>query len=109
MDQAWMVAFMLLVLAAGLDIAANMALAKSCGFIHKGWGISALVLVMLAFTCLAQAVREIDLAVAYATWGALGILGTALGGVFLLKQPLKPVGWLGIVLVVIAVVVMKTA
>ena len=56
-----------------------------------------------------QAVKEIDLAVAYASWGAIGILGTAIGGSLLFKQKLKPIGWIGIAVVIAAVVVMKTA
>ncbi|MEL7411564.1 MAG: SMR family transporter, partial [Pseudomonadota bacterium] len=56
-----------------------------------------------------QAVKEIDLAIAYASWGAIGILGTAIGGALLFKQKLKPIGWFGIFVVIAAVVVMKTA
>ena len=67
------------------------------------------MLVMLAFTLLAQAVKEIDLAIAYASWGAIGILGTAIGGAVLFKQKLKPIGWFGLFIVIAAVVVMKTA
>lgn len=103
------VSFGYVVLAALLDIAANMSLTKSRGFEHKGWGISAIVLVLAAFTLLAQAVKEIDLAIAYASWGAIGILGTALGGWFLFKQKLKPIGWVGIFTVIVSVIIMKTA
>ncbi len=54
--------------------------------------------------------KEIDLAIAYASWGgAIGILGTAVGGALLFKQKLKPIGWFGIFVVIAAVVVMKTA
>jgi spermidine export protein MdtI len=67
--------------AALLDIGANMAINRSVGFRDKGWGVLGILLVLCAFTLLSEAVStgKIDLAVAYATWGAIGILGTALG------------------------------
>ena len=89
-----------IVTAAGLDIVANIFLAKSDGFKKLAYGISAVVLVALAFTCLAYAVRGMDLAVAYAMWGALGILGTSLGGWLLFSHKIKPAGWLGIAVLV---------
>ncbi|EDP58785.1 SMR family transporter [Vibrio sp. AND4] len=109
MSQFYTLSFGFVVIAALVDIMANMALTRSKGFKHKGWGMAAIVLVMLAFTLLAQAVKEIDLAIAYASWGAIGILGTAIGGAVLFKQKLKPIGWFGLFIVIAAVVVMKTA
>ena len=56
--------------AALLDIGANMAINRSVGFRHKGWGFLGILLVLCAFTLLSEAVStgKIDLAVAYATW-----------------------------------------
>ena len=86
--------------AALLDVGANMAINRSLGFRHKGWGLLGILLVLCAFTLLSEAVStgRIDLAVAYATWGAIGILGTALGGLLLFGERLKPVGWVGILI-----------
>jgi spermidine export protein MdtI len=103
------ISFGYVVLAALLDIVANMSLTQSRGFQNKGWGVLAIVLVLAAFTLLAQAVKEIDLAIAYASWGAIGILGTALGGRIIFKQKLKPIGWVGIFTVIASVIIMKTA
>ncbi|RJX68808.1 multidrug/spermidine efflux SMR transporter subunit MdtI [Vibrio sinensis] len=109
MDQFFSVSFGFVVMAALVDILANMALTRSEGFRYKRWGVLSILLVMSAFTLLAQAVKEIDLAIAYASWGAIGILGTAIGGYFLFGQKLKPIGWVGIIVMITAVVVMKTA
>lgn len=105
MNQFLTLSFGYVVLAALIDIAANMALTRSNGFKRKLWGALAILLVLSAFTLLAQAVKEIDLAIAYASWGAIGILGTAIGGALLFKQRLKPIGWVGIAVVI----TMKTA
>ncbi|MEL4474044.1 SMR family transporter [Shewanella algae] len=109
MNQFLTLSFGYVVLAALIDIAANMALTRSNGFKRKFWGTLAILLVLSAFTLLAQAVKEIDLAIAYASWGAIGILGTAIGGALLFKQRLKPIGWVGIAVVIAAVITMKTA
>ncbi|WP_054670479.1 SMR family transporter [Parasalinivibrio latis] len=109
MEQFFTASFGFVVLAASLDIVANLALAKSNGFHKLGWGILALVLVMAAFTALSFALHGMELPIAYASWGVIGILGTAVGGWLLLDQKLKPVSWVGILLLIISVVLMKTA
>lgn len=108
--MSWLSLPLLLVVgAAALDVVANLLLNLSDGFRRRGWGILAILLVLGAFTLLAQAVKHMDLAIAYATWGALGILGTALGGSWWFGQRLNALGWSGILVVIIAVIVIKTA
>lgn len=87
-------------MAAAFDIAANMFITKSRGFKKKAYGFAALLLVSAAFTCLAFAVRGMDLAVAYALWWAFGILGTCLGGWLLFGQKIKPAAWAGMAVLV---------
>ncbi|MCG5499762.1 SMR family transporter [Ectothiorhodospira lacustris] len=108
MSATHLLPFTLVALAAALDVAANLLLTLSNGFRKKLWGVLAILLVLGAFTLLAQAIRYMDLAIAYATWGALGILGTALGGLWCFGQRLNTIGWAGILLVVTAIVVIKT-
>ena len=88
------------IVAAAVEVAANLLLSKSEGFTRLRFGFGALALVGLAFTCLAYAVRGMDLAVAYAMWGGFGILGTSVGGWILLGQRLRPTAWLGIVMLI---------
>ena len=93
-------ALLLVALAAALDIAANVMLAKSCGFKKRLWGVIALMLVGLAFFCLSLAVRTLPLTIAYASWGAIGILGTSLSGWLIFGQKLKPAAYAGMVLLI---------
>lgn len=88
------------IVAAALEVAANLMLSKSEGFARVRFGIFALCLVGLAFTCLAYAVRGMDLAVAYALWGGFGILGTSLGGWVLLGQRLHRSAWAGMAMLI---------
>ena len=93
--------FMLAVLAAAVfEVAANLMLGKSNGFKRRLYAFGALTLVCLAFSCLAYAVRGMDLAVAYTTWGAFGILGTSLGGWVLFRHGIRPCAWLGIAMLI---------
>ncbi len=91
------------------DIFANMYITKSNGFKNKKFGIISIILVWLAFTCLAFAVRVIDLSVAYALWGAFGLLGTSIGGWILFGQKMRPLAWLGIIILVCGIFILYTS
>ena len=94
---AWTYPFAVCI-SAGLEVYANILLAKSEGFVLRNYAFGALAFVALAFTLLAYAVRGMDLAVAYALWGGFGILGTGIGGWLLFGQRLRPIAWLGVLL-----------
>lgn len=96
-------------LAAALEVAANLVLSKSEGFTRLHYGIFSLCLVGLAFTCLAYAVRGMDLAVAYALWGGFGILGTSLGGWAFLGQRLHRSAWLGMLMLIGGMALLRLA
>lgn len=97
------------ILAALLDIVANLALNKSDGFRNFKWGIISILLVWLAFYLLALSLEGMQLAIAYTLWGSIGILGTTIGGWYFFKQKLKPIGWVGIFIIIVAVITLKTA
>ena len=100
MSSFFSLSLLAVIVAALLDIVANLLLAKSQGFRRKFIGFASLGMVGLAFYALSLAVRDMDLAVAYAMWGGFGILGTSIGGWLLLGQRLKPCAWLGMVLLI---------
>ena len=102
-----LLAFALIVAAAALDIAANVLLGASDGFRKKRPGLLALLLVGLAFFCLSLAVDVLPLTIAYASWGAIGILGTSLAGWFLFGQRLKPCAWAGMVLLLGGIIFLR--
>ena len=99
----------LVLLAAALDVAANMLLVRSDSFRRRFTGLLALALVGLAFYCLSLAVCHMDLAVAYAMWGGFGVLGTSVGGWVLLRQKLNPSAFAGIALLVCGMVLLHTS
>ncbi len=98
---------LLVLLAATLDIIANILLAKSSGFAKKKMGIVALLLVGLAFWLLSVAVRQLDLSVAYALWGCFGILGTSLSGWLLLGQKMRWPAFAGMALLFCGIILLR--
>ena len=83
-----------LALAIVLEIVANVFLKFSDGFRRKIFGLLSLAAVLAAFSALSQAVKGIDLSVAYALWGGFGIAATLAAGWILFGQRLNRKGWI---------------
>lgn len=90
-----------------LEVAANILMKMSHGFKHKLPFFVAMVCVLTAFTALSFAVRGIPLSVAYAIWGGVGLVATALLGIALFREHLRLSGWCGIGLILIGVWVIR--
>ncbi|WP_435605559.1 multidrug/spermidine efflux SMR transporter subunit MdtI [Pseudomonas knackmussii] len=96
-------------LAIVLEVIANLLLKYSDGFRKRGYGIVSILCVLAAFSALAQAVKDIELSVAYAIWGGFGILATVAMGWALFGQRLVWRGWLGLVLLILGMGLLKLA
>ena len=92
-----------LALAIVLEIVANVFLKFSDGFRRK------MAAVLAAFSALSQAVKGIDLSVAYALWGGFGIAATLAAGWILFGQRLNRKGWIGLVLLLAGMIMVKLA
>ena len=91
------------------EVVANLLLKYSDGFRRRGLGIASILCVMAAFTALAQAVKDIELSLAYAIWGGFGILATVAMGWALFGQRLAWRGWLGLLLLLAGMSLLKLA
>ena len=94
------IATLFVILAAFLDICANLCVAASRGFRRIGYGIAAYILVGLAFYALYLAVKTMDLTTAYAMWGSFGIIGTCIGGWIMFRQAPGLLAWAGMALLI---------
>jgi spermidine export protein MdtI len=92
-----------------LEIAANIFLKFSDGFRRKVYGLLSLAAVLAAFSALSQAVKGIDLSVAYAIWGGFGVVATLAAGWILFGQRLNYKGWIGLTLLIAGMVMIKLA
>ncbi|MDA8482790.1 multidrug/spermidine efflux SMR transporter subunit MdtI [Pseudomonas resinovorans] len=95
--------------AIALEVLANILLKYSDGFRRRLLGVTSLLCILAAFTALAQAVRGIDLSLAYAIWGGFGILATVAIGWTLFGQRLAGRGWLGLGLLLVGMGLLKLA
>lgn len=92
-----------------LEIIANVFLKYSDGFRRPLYGVLSLVSVLAAFSALSQAIKGIDLSVAYALWGGFGIAVTLAAGWILFDQRLNTKGWIGLLLLLAGLVMIKLA
>ena len=98
-----------LALAIVLEIVTNVFLKFSDGFKRKSYGLMSIAAVLGAFSALSQAVKGIDLSVAYALWGGFGIAATLAAGWILFGQRLNAKGWIGLILLIAGMVMIKLA
>jgi spermidine export protein MdtI len=96
-----------LALAVVLEVCGSCLLKLSDGMRRRLPGLAGLALVIGAFAALAQAIRGMDLSVAYAVWGGAGLVITAIIGALVFGQRIRPTGWAGIALVLVGVVSLK--
>ena len=96
-------------LAIVLEILANVLLKFSDGFRRKLYGLMSIAAVLGAFSALSQAVKGIDLSVAYALWGGFGIAATLAAGWVLFGQRLNNQGWMGLILLLAGMIMIKLA
>lgn len=91
-----------------LEIFANVLLKFSDGFRRKVYGLMSIAAVLGAFSALSQAVKGIDLSVAYALWGGFGIAATLAAGWVLFGQRLNNKGWIGLILLLAGMVMINS-
>lgn len=90
-----------------LDVCANVLIKLSDGFQHKILTFVAIIFVLAAFTALSIAIEGIQLSVAYGVWGGLGLIATALLGIVMFGERLRLSGWVGMLLVIGGVLLMR--
>lgn len=109
MQNAEWIHYAFMTLAIFLEVAANIFIKYSDGFRRRWVGASGIACILASFTALSQAVKGIDLSIAYALWGGTGILLTTIAALILFQQKLSRTGWLGIASIVVGISLLKLA
>lgn len=105
--NALLLAYGLLGLAIITEVIGSIFLVKSEGFSKIFPSIMVVVLFSIAFYLLSQVIKTIPLSIAYAIWGGVGIVLTAIVGYVLFKQTLDGPAFLGIGLIVSGVAIIN--
>lgn len=99
--------YLALALAIVSELAGTTALKYSDGFENPLPSAVVVVGYLGAFYLLSLSLRELDLGLVYATWAAVGIVGSVVAGVALFDESVDVAGLVGIGLVVAGVVVLN--
>ncbi len=83
MNTAWLY----LILAGICEIGWAFGLKYSEGFTKIGVSIVTVIVMILSFVLLSQAMKQLPLGTAYAIWTGIGAAGTAILGIFFLNEP----------------------
>ena len=100
-------AYILLALAIVSEVTGSTFLVKSEGFTQLVPSILVVVFYVISFYLLSQVIKTIPLGVAYAIWGSVGIVLTALIGFLIFRQSLDLAALIGIALIIGGVIVMN--
>ena len=101
--MAWLV----LILAGGLEIGWAIGLKYTDGFTRLVPTIATLAAMAVSMTLLGLAVRVLPVGTAYAVWTGIGTVGTVLLGMFLFGESADPVRLAFIAMIVIGIVGLK--
>lgn len=102
-----LMAYILLALAIVSEVTGSTFLVKSEGFTQLVPSILVVIFYVISFYLLSQVIKTIPLGVAYAIWGGVGIVLTALIGFLMFRQSLDLAALIGIALIIGGVVVMN--
>ncbi|SFG87984.1 DMT family transporter [Pontibacter chinhatensis] len=103
MNMAWFY----LILAGICEIGWAFGLKYSEGFTKIGVSVVTVVVMILSFILLAQAMKTLPLGTAYAIWTGIGAAGTAILGIFFLNEPRDFIRIICILLIIAGVVGLK--
>ena len=99
--------YLYLALAIVLEVLGSSFMKASDGFAKLLPTTITIIAYIACFFFLSQALKSIPLGIAYAIWGGLGIVLTALISVIIFKQSLDLAAIIGIILIVAGVFVMN--
>ena len=71
-------------------------LEASKGYTILSFSLMTICLYSITYFIFCKILSELDLAVAYASWSAVGAIGASLMGVYLFDQSMSPSGWVSI-------------
>ena len=100
-------AWVLLLAAIGVEVAATASLPRTQGFRDPGWTAAVLAGYAVSIWLLSLVIRHISVSVSYAVWSGLGTAGIALVGVLLLGERMDLVKASAIAMIVAGVILLN--
>lgn len=100
-------AYILLAISIVFEVIATSLLPATKGFTVKKPSIIAIVCYIICFAAFGKCLLQLNLGIAWATWGAIGTAVTPIVGYLFYKQKITRIGVFGLVLIVISTVTLN--
>lgn len=100
-------AWMLLMAAIGVEVAATSALPRTQGFREPGWTAAVIAGYAASIWLLALVIQHLPVSVTYAVWSGLGTAGIAVIGALFLGERLGPTQAAALVMIIAGVVLLN--
>ena len=100
-------AYMLLVISIVCEVIGTSMLPATKGFTVLKPTFIVVVVYIICFTAFGKCLMDLNLGIAWATWGAVGTLVMPVAGYFFYHQKLTKAGVLGIILIVASTVTLN--
>lgn len=102
-------AWMLLLLAAVLEIAWAIGLKLTAGFTRLWPSVWTVLAMVLSMTLLSWSARTLPIGTAYAVWTGIGAAGTAVLGVYMFGESVTAARLTGIALIILGVLLVRSS
>ena len=102
-------AWLLLLVAISIEVAATAALPRTQSFHQPGWTVLVLAGYALSIWLLATVIRHIPVSVTYAIWAGTGTALVAIGGVVAFGESMNTMKLLSLFVIVLGVVGLSAA
>ncbi len=100
-------AWLFLLIAGLLEIVFATLIVASKGFTRPLVTICIIVVAVLSLYCLSQAAKTLPIGTAYAVWTGIGAAGTAIIGIFFMREPTNFFRMVSLLLIVSGVIGLK--
>jgi quaternary ammonium compound-resistance protein SugE len=100
-------AWLLLPISGGLDVAWAISMKYANGYTRLGWSVLSLALLGAFVYLLGRTLEVLPVGTAYAVWTGVGAVGTAALGILLFGEPVNAVRLGSIALVIIGIAGLK--
>ena len=100
-------AYVLLAVSIICEVLGTSILPSTKGFTVRSKTILAVILYGICFAAFGFSLKDIDLGIAWATWGAVGTIVTPIAGYLFYKQKLTRIGVFALVLIIVSTITLN--
>lgn len=100
-------AYILLAISIAFEVVATSMLPATRGFTVRKPTIIVIIAYAICFASFGLCLTNLNLGIAWATWGAVGTIVTPIAGYFLYRQRLTKAGVIGLILIIVSTVTLN--